>query len=62
MQIQPVVSSLCASASILGTSPSRLADCLGLDSSKYQYNVAESAGQSPTVLSCPCCSGSLGCA
>lgn len=32
MQIHPVVSRLCAS--IQGTSPERLADCLGLDSSK----------------------------
>lgn len=31
-QIHPVVSRLCAS--IQGTSPERLADCLGLDSSK----------------------------
>ncbi|KAM0946265.1 putative DNA-directed DNA polymerase [Dioscorea sansibarensis] len=47
-QIHPVVSRLCAS--IQGTSPARLADCLGLDSSKYQYNAAESAGKGPTVL------------
>ncbi|KAL6961477.1 DNA-directed DNA polymerase [Sarracenia purpurea var. burkii] len=33
-QIHPVVSRLCAS--IQGTSPARLADCLGLDSSKFQ--------------------------
>lgn len=31
-QIHPVISRLCAS--IQGTSPARLADCLGLDSSK----------------------------
>lgn len=34
MQIHPVVSRLCAS--IQGTSPERLADCLGLDSSKVK--------------------------
>lgn len=33
-QIHPVVSRLCAS--IQGTDPARLADCLGLDSSKFQ--------------------------
>uniref|UniRef100_A0A7N0TAE2 DNA polymerase n=1 Tax=Kalanchoe fedtschenkoi TaxID=63787 RepID=A0A7N0TAE2_KALFE len=33
-QIHPVVSRLCAS--IQGTSPERLADCLGLDSTKFQ--------------------------
>ncbi|XBI20461.1 hypothetical protein VPH35_061752 [Triticum aestivum] len=33
-QIHPVVSRLCAS--IEGTSPARLAECLGLDSSKFQ--------------------------
>ncbi|KAK6923049.1 DNA-directed DNA polymerase, family B, exonuclease domain, partial [Dillenia turbinata] len=33
-QIHPVVSRLCAS--IQGTSPARLADCLGLDASKFQ--------------------------
>lgn len=32
LQIHPVISRLCAS--IEGTSPARLADCLGLDSSK----------------------------
>jgi len=32
LQIHPVVSRLCAS--IQGTSPARLAECLGLDSSK----------------------------
>ncbi|KAL5715404.1 DNA-directed DNA polymerase [Ranunculus cassubicifolius] len=40
-QIHPVVSRLCAS--IQGTSPARLADCLGLDSSKFQ-NRSEAAG------------------
>ncbi|RDY09686.1 DNA polymerase alpha catalytic subunit, partial [Mucuna pruriens] len=35
-QIHPVVSRLCAS--IQGTSPERLADCLGLDSSKRQFH------------------------
>lgn len=38
-QIHPVVSRLCAS--IQGTSPARLADCLGLDSSKYQSKSIE---------------------
>ncbi|XP_039115644.1 DNA polymerase alpha catalytic subunit-like isoform X2 [Dioscorea cayenensis subsp. rotundata] len=47
-QIYPVVSRLCAS--IQGTSPGRLADCLGLDSSKYQYNAAESAGKGSIAL------------
>ncbi|XP_039120011.1 LOW QUALITY PROTEIN: DNA polymerase alpha catalytic subunit-like [Dioscorea cayenensis subsp. rotundata] len=47
-QIHPVVSRSCAF--IQGTSPARLADCLGLDSSKYQYNASESAGKGPTAL------------
>jgi DNA polymerase alpha subunit A len=34
VQIHPVVSRLCAS--IQGTSPERLADCLGLDTSKVK--------------------------
>ncbi|KAL6339038.1 hypothetical protein AAG906_024189 [Vitis piasezkii] len=38
-QIHPVVSRLCAS--IQGTSPARLADCLGLDSSKFQSKPSE---------------------
>ncbi|KAE8695335.1 DNA polymerase alpha catalytic subunit [Hibiscus syriacus] len=38
-QIYPVVSRLCAS--IQGTSPGRLADCLGLDSSKFQSTSTE---------------------
>lgn len=38
-QIHPVVSRLCAS--IQGTSPERLADCLGLDSSKFQIRSSE---------------------
>lgn len=38
-QIHPVVSRLCAS--IQGTSPARLADCLGLDSSKFQSRRSE---------------------
>ncbi|KAL6524250.1 hypothetical protein OROGR_016684 [Orobanche gracilis] len=38
-QIHPVVSRLCAS--IEGTSPARLADCLGLDSSKFQSKSTE---------------------
>nr|KYP66832.1 DNA polymerase alpha catalytic subunit [Cajanus cajan] len=38
-QIHPVVSRLCAS--IQGTSPERLANCLGLDSSKYHHKSSE---------------------
>ncbi|KAK7406532.1 hypothetical protein VNO78_08159 [Psophocarpus tetragonolobus] len=38
-QIHPVVSRLCAS--IQGTSPERLADCLGLDSSKFHHKSSE---------------------
>ncbi|XP_020584003.1 LOW QUALITY PROTEIN: DNA polymerase alpha catalytic subunit [Phalaenopsis equestris] len=38
-QIHPVVSRLCAS--IQGTSPARLADCLGLDSSKFQHKSSD---------------------
>ncbi|KAK1275209.1 DNA polymerase alpha catalytic subunit [Acorus gramineus] len=50
-QIHPVVSRLCAS--IQGTSPARLADCLGLDSSKYQQNTAEAVSKDPsTALLC----------
>lgn len=40
MQIHPVVSRLCAS--IQGTSPQRLADCLGIDSSKVKLSLAYS--------------------
>lgn len=40
-QIHPVVSRLCAS--IEGTSPSMLADCLGLDPSKFQSKSTEVA-------------------
>ncbi|KAI3935397.1 hypothetical protein MKW92_023760 [Papaver armeniacum] len=40
-QIHPVVSRLCAC--IQGTSPARLADCLGLDSSKFQSKTSEVA-------------------
>ncbi|KAK1323373.1 DNA polymerase alpha catalytic subunit [Acorus calamus] len=50
-QIHPVVSRLCAS--IQGTSPARLADCLGLDSSKYRQNTAEAVSKDPsTALLC----------
>ncbi|KAG5069905.1 hypothetical protein JHK85_002282 [Glycine max] len=38
-QIHPVVSRLCAP--IQGTSPERLADCLGLDSSKFHHKSSE---------------------
>ncbi|OAY65117.1 DNA polymerase alpha catalytic subunit [Ananas comosus] len=47
-QIHPVVSRLCAS--IQGTSPARLAECLGLDSSKFQSKVVESANQDPSTV------------
>ncbi|XXG74126.1 hypothetical protein AAC387_Pa07g2923 [Persea americana] len=49
-QIHPVVSRLCAS--IQGTSPARLADCLGLDSSKFQSKTTEdvSKDQSSALL------------
>ncbi|CAA2966660.1 DNA polymerase alpha catalytic subunit [Olea europaea subsp. europaea] len=47
-QIHPVVSRLCAS--IQGTSPARLADCLGLDSSKFQNKSSESVGSDPSSL------------
>ncbi|KAK1300169.1 DNA polymerase alpha catalytic subunit [Acorus calamus] len=51
VKIHPVVSRLCAS--IQGTSPARLADCLGLDSSKYQQNTAEAVSKDPsTALLC----------
>ncbi|KAK7252825.1 hypothetical protein RIF29_37045 [Crotalaria pallida] len=45
-QIHPVVSRLCAS--IQGTSPERLADCLGLDSSKFQLKSNEALSDDPT--------------
>uniref|UniRef100_A0A1D1Z487 DNA-directed DNA polymerase n=2 Tax=Anthurium amnicola TaxID=1678845 RepID=A0A1D1Z487_9ARAE len=50
-QIHPVVSRLCAS--IQGTSPARLADCLGLDSTKFQQKTVESVTKdsSGTLLS-----------
>ena len=52
MQIHPVVSRLCAS--IQGTSPARLADCLGLDSSKViSISSPGSSGiQSPIIFLC----------
>ncbi|CAA6668372.1 unnamed protein product [Spirodela intermedia] len=46
-QIHPVVSRLCAS--IQGTSPARLADCLGLDSAKFQQRTAESSSGDPST-------------
>ncbi|KAF5183787.1 Dna polymerase alpha catalytic subunit [Thalictrum thalictroides] len=46
-QIHPVVSRLCAS--IQGTSPARLADCLGLDSSKFQSKISEAASNDPST-------------
>ncbi|OMO56655.1 DNA-directed DNA polymerase, family B, pol2 [Corchorus capsularis] len=45
-QIHPVISRLCAS--IQGTSPERLADCLGLDSSKFQNKSSEAVTNDPT--------------
>ncbi|XP_010912024.2 DNA polymerase alpha catalytic subunit [Elaeis guineensis] len=47
-QIHPVVSRLCAS--IQGTSPARLAECLGLDSSKFQFKTADSVSQDPSTV------------
>ncbi|EHA8591429.1 DNA polymerase alpha catalytic subunit [Cocos nucifera] len=47
-QIHPVVSRLCAS--IQGTSPARLAECLGLDSSKFQFKTADSVTQDPSTM------------
>ncbi|CAI9754278.1 unnamed protein product [Fraxinus pennsylvanica] len=47
-QIHPVVSRLCAS--IQGTSPARLADCLGLDSSKFQNKSSESLSNDHSSL------------
>ncbi|XVF61189.1 hypothetical protein PTKIN_Ptkin08bG0110100 [Pterospermum kingtungense] len=44
-QIHPVVSRLCAS--MQGTSPERLADCLGLDSSKFQSKSSEVVSNDP---------------
>ncbi|XP_057449530.1 DNA polymerase alpha catalytic subunit-like [Lotus japonicus] len=40
-QIHPVVSRLCAP--IQGTSPERLAECLGLDTSKFQHKSSEAS-------------------
>ncbi|TQD92714.1 hypothetical protein C1H46_021707 [Malus baccata] len=48
-QIHPVVSRLCAS--IQGTSPGRLADCLGLDSSKFKGGSSEAVRDDPSNLS-----------
>ncbi|KAL5220905.1 hypothetical protein ABZP36_025618 [Zizania latifolia] len=47
-QIHPVVSRLCAS--IQGTSPARLAECLGLDSSKFQSRLTESSNQDTSSM------------
>ncbi|KAL6840254.1 hypothetical protein ACP4OV_030064 [Aristida adscensionis] len=47
-QIHPVVSRLCAS--IQGTSPARLAECLGLDSSKFQSRLTESGNQDTSTM------------
>jgi DNA polymerase alpha subunit A len=48
LQIHPVVSRLCAS--IQGTSPARLAECLGLDSSKFQSRLTESDNQDTSSM------------
>ncbi|XP_062101961.1 DNA polymerase alpha catalytic subunit [Humulus lupulus] len=45
-QIHPVVSRLCAS--IQGTSPERLADCLGLDSSKFKSSSRDNVNSDPS--------------
>ncbi|KFK28387.1 hypothetical protein AALP_AA8G508400 [Arabis alpina] len=45
-QIHPVVSRLCAE--IQGTSPERLAECLGLDPSKYRSRSNDSTGSDPS--------------
>ncbi|KNA17466.1 hypothetical protein SOVF_079750 [Spinacia oleracea] len=45
-QIHPVVSRLCAS--IQGTDPARLADCLGLDSSKFQSKSNQITSNDPS--------------
>ncbi|XP_031475754.1 DNA polymerase alpha catalytic subunit [Nymphaea colorata] len=42
-QIHPVVSRLCAC--IEGTSPARLADCLGLESSKFQHKSSDAVNK-----------------
>ncbi|CAD6341800.1 unnamed protein product [Miscanthus lutarioriparius] len=47
-KIHPVVSRLCAS--IQGTSPARLAECLGLDSAKFQSRVTESSNQDTSTM------------
>ncbi|KAJ8546171.1 hypothetical protein K7X08_018754 [Anisodus acutangulus] len=47
-QIHPVISRLCAS--IQGTSPARLADCLGIDSSKFQNKSIEAVNDDPSNL------------
>ncbi|KAM5577509.1 DNA polymerase alpha catalytic subunit [Rosa sericea] len=47
-QIHPVVSRLCAS--IQGTSPQRLADCLGIDSSKFKSNSSEAVRNDSSSL------------
>ncbi|KAH9611127.1 hypothetical protein KSS87_007292 [Heliosperma pusillum] len=47
-QIHPVVSRLCAS--IQGTDPARLADCLGLDSSKFQSKSHQDTSNDQTSL------------
>ncbi|KAL5228947.1 hypothetical protein ABZP36_017212 [Zizania latifolia] len=47
-QIHPVVSRLCAS--IQGTSPARLAECLGLDSSKFQSRLTEPSNQDTSSM------------
>ncbi|EFH42976.1 hypothetical protein ARALYDRAFT_332862 [Arabidopsis lyrata subsp. lyrata] len=46
-QIHPVVSRLCAE--IQGTSPERLAECLGLDPSKYRSKSNDAASSDPST-------------
>ncbi|KAL9263704.1 DNA polymerase alpha catalytic subunit-like protein [Drosera capensis] len=47
-QIHPVVSRLCAC--IQGTSPARLADCLGLDPTKFQSRTSDPVSDEPPSL------------
>ncbi|CAH9145538.1 unnamed protein product [Cuscuta epithymum] len=45
-QIHPVVARLCAS--VQGTSPARLADCLGLDASRFQNKSSNTVSDDPS--------------
>ncbi|KAJ1702657.1 hypothetical protein LUZ63_002436 [Rhynchospora breviuscula] len=48
VQIHPMVSRLCGS--IPGTSPAHLAECLGLDSSKFQSRISETSSEDPSSV------------